>query len=334
MIYYIGGFPPPYGGVTVKNRDLYNAISSEINIEQIDLNKIKRKDLKETAHFLKCLINKDSIYIIGVAAHSRRKLTKLLYRVNKKAVERSILILMGGAAAREISLDLDYQKYVKPYKSIYAETIGMQKTLLDCGLLNTKFYPNCRVKPKYYSPKIEYNTKTIRPVFFSLIQPQKGVDIIIDSAKKLPEIIFTFYGPIDSDYKEEFMEIIKSYNNVIYKGVFKGAEEEVYNELSKYDVLLLPTKWDTEGVPGILVESKITGITCVVSNMSYNSELIIDGIQGIVLKENTEECLTESINRLNNDHQLLYNLKKMNHYSSKDYYLESYIEEFINDLNR
>ena len=42
--YYIGIFPPKYGGVTIKNDNLYNALKNYIEIDKIDLNKGFDKD--------------------------------------------------------------------------------------------------------------------------------------------------------------------------------------------------------------------------------------------------------------------------------------------------
>ena len=40
-IYYIGIFPPPVGGVTVKNKDLWMKLYELSNIHNITFNKVK-----------------------------------------------------------------------------------------------------------------------------------------------------------------------------------------------------------------------------------------------------------------------------------------------------
>lgn len=81
-------------------------------------------------------------------------------------------------------------------------------------------------------------------------------------------------------------------------------------ELRKYDILLFPTKWEIEGVPGILVEGKIAGLAEIVSDKSYNAELIHDNKEGIVLHENSVDDLVETLVTLNNDKETLLRLKK------------------------
>ena len=46
---YIGSFPPPYGGVTVKNALLFEAISERVPLDKLDLMDVSRRSRVETA---------------------------------------------------------------------------------------------------------------------------------------------------------------------------------------------------------------------------------------------------------------------------------------------
>ena len=170
-------------------------------------------------------------------------------------------------------------------------------------------------------------------VFFSLIQEKKGADIVLNAARNCPSVNFAFYGSIDVDYEKHFMVEIASLPNVQYHGLFKGSNEDVYAELAKYDVLLFPTKWKTEGVPGILVEGKIAGLAEVVSNESYNSEIVKDGIEGIVLKENTKECLVETILHLESNRGSLRKMQVCSKESAKSFFIETYLPSILCQLD-
>lgn len=332
-VIYIGAFPPQWGGVTVKNDDLFNELTKNgISIEKVDLNKIKRsRSIKEALRLIRAITGRNNRLIIGVSAGSRRIFTKLLYLINKRIMSRSVVVVMGGAAARELSSDSDYMKWMSEFKRIYVETYGMAKLLMESGMRNVSIYPNCRKKAAHSFISEEENSK-LQCVFFSLIQKQKGVDTILKSAKDLPEIDFSFYGPIDSKYKDEFEQNMHELGNCTYKGLFKGTDEEKYRELAKYDILLLPTRWTTEGIPGILVEAKIAGLTCIVSDVSYNSEIVTNGINGIVLARNDDQCLKEAISFLNEHRNILLMQKNESFKSADDYYIESYLDLFIQDL--
>ena len=106
---YIGAFPPKWGGVTVKNNDVYNElIAKGLPIKKINIGKIKRdKSIFECISLVTALMGRDNRLIIGVSAASRRSFVRLLHAVNRKAMNRSIMLVMGGAAAREIADDRD-----------------------------------------------------------------------------------------------------------------------------------------------------------------------------------------------------------------------------------
>lgn len=327
--FYFGAFPPGYGGVTIKNQNLFSALEKAVTIQKVDFNKIKRKNLKELVRFLVHLCNPSHTFVIGVSGKkTRKRLTQILYYFNRKAMNRSIIMVMGGTAAHDISVDPEYRKCAMGYKRIYVETKGMYDELVSSGFTNAAIYPNGRFRPAtvYSATQSEGRLKC---VFFSLVKPEKGVDIILEAAQRLPEVEFTFFGKIDPDYKTLFLNTVASLNNVKYGGVFAGTIEEVYEKLHGYDVLLLPTRWIAEGVPGIIVESKIAGITAIVSDHNYNSEIVDSGVDGIVLKDNTTERLVEAILDLDSHRDKLFRLKQEGIKSSEKYYIENYIGSIV-----
>lgn len=331
-VVYMGAFPPGYGGVTIKNQNLYLALEKEINIKKVDFNKIKRKKIKEIIRFIYHLINPMDKFVIGVSGKkTRKRFTQVLYYLNRAAMKKSIIFVMGGTASHDMSTDLEYKKCAKEYKKIYVETLGMKEEMDKAGFKNVEIYPNGRFRDKYVRERRSSN-KVLSCVFFSLIQPEKGADIVIQAAENLSNVEFSFYGKIDSNFEKYFTSSINNLSNIKYKGVFKGTSEEVYSELSKYDVLLFPTKWDCEGIPGVLVEGKIAGLAEIVSNKSYNSEIVKDGIEGIVLSTNSYEELSRVIQKLVNDREWLHFLKQGSKKSAERYYIENYIKDISREL--
>lgn len=332
-IYYLGPFPPAYGGVTIKNQNLYIALRDNVKIKKVDFNRIKRKNLKEFIRLITVLLNPNNIFVIGVAGKNTRKnFSKILYLLNRKAMKKSIIMIMGGSAANDIAEDSEYTKYISTYKKVYVETIGMIDRLKQVGLTNVGYYPNGRFTPKHLTEKKYSDVNKFRCVFFSLIQLEKGVDIIIETARQLPEIEFVFYGVIDEKYKAEFEACCSELNNVSYKGIFGGSAEETYNELQQYDVLLLPTRWKAEGVPGVLIEAKIAGVPAIVSNHNYNAEIVTDQYDGIVMQELTANCLKRSICSLVTNPTMQKNMSMNAQIAAEKYYIEKYIDELVEEV--
>lgn len=330
---YIGAFPPGWGGVTIKNRDLYDALVKEgVQIKKVDLHRITRqKKLGEVFKLIGAVLGRGNHYVIGISTAMRKRFTHVLYLLNRKAMRKSIMVVMGGTAARDLAGNPKFMHWASAYKRIYVETESMAGSLEKCGMKNIALYPNCRHRSAedYHS---HIKTGKLRCVFFSYIQPEKGVDIILDVAEKMPDVEFIFYGNIVPVYSDTFTERIARLPNCTYKGIFKGDNEEVYRELRQYDVLLFPTEWDTEGVPGILVEAKIAGLPCIVSDKSYNSELVRNHAEGIVTERNNPENLAKAIEMLNANRELLQKLSDGSFRSAERFYIESYIREIAGEL--
>ncbi len=332
-IYYIGAFPPEYGGVTIKNQNLYEALKQKIDICKVDLNRVKRHDLREILRLATVMVNPQNSFVLGPSGQ-RRALTKFLFTVNRRAMRHSVITLMGGTAAKSIVADSEFCRWSSNYKKIYVETQGMLKQLEQGGLTNGAIYPNCRFRPCLEDKQMVAENQNLECVFFSQISQFKGADIVLEAARELKTVNFTFYGAILDEYKDNFLEEVESLPNVQYKGIFKGAPNDIYIELGKYDVMLFPSKWKHEGVPGIIVESKIAGITAIVSDIAFNAELVEDEAEGIVLKDNTVTNLVEAISRLSNDRELLARLKKGSHKSCETFYVENYVQSIVEMLQK
>lgn len=332
-IYYIGSFPPVYGGVTIKNKNLYEALSNRLNIRKIDMNRIKRGDVREMLRFGWAMLAGKQ-YVIGLAGQkNRRQFTKLMYRFKRKAMRRSVLLVMSGIVDDVIQAGPAFMAKMSSYRRVYLEFPGMAHKLTAAGVTNAAVYPNGRPRPEVFQA-ISAGTGPLQCVFFSQIEPEKGVDRILEASMLLPDVQFHFYGRINPEYQNEFLCAIKKQSNVEYHGVFAGSSEAVYEELSQYDVLLLPTRCKTEGLPGILIEAKIAGIPAIVSDVNYNREIVDDGKDGFVLAEDTAQCLAEALRTLDNDRERLLRMKQAGRASAEGYYIDVCAKGVIDDLLR
>lgn len=172
-------------------------------------------------------------------------------------------------------------------------------------------------------------------MFFSLITPEKGADSVIEVTKKMKNVSFHFYGHIDQAYKIDFLTALATNTIIFYHGVFQGSDDLKYKELGKYNLLLLPTRWYAEGVPGILVESKIAGVVPIVTDHNFNREIVTDDVDGIVVpvSENTVSSMVAAINDLINDNQKYIHLKQNCLISANEYYIDKYIPELLKELS-
>ena len=326
-VYYLGQFPPPYGGVTVKNALLSEFLSQRVSLKIFNFRKTN------TAKIVFALLtSKDDYFYIGFGNHKfQRALVNTLAIIKPSVLPRCFLVAMGGMLPHSLENNARYRKSCSKISRIYVETKSMAKRINELGMANVSVYPNCRKRPAtvYTANK---NEDVLKCVFFSLIGPNKGADVVLDAAEHLPGVEFHFYGHIEQSFKDTFDACISRLPNAFYHGVFDSVNNDAVAELSKYDVHIFPSRWISEGVPGVLAETKIAGVPSIVSNISYNAELVESGYDGIVLEECTAAALCRAIEELNADRNLLYSMKKAALVSAENYYVDCYIDGMISDL--
>lgn len=176
------------------------------------------------------------------------------------------------------------------------------------------------------------NAGRLECVFFSLIGHDKGADLVLDAAEALPRVGFTFYGRVEHAFEREFGERVAALLNVGYRGVFDSVAGDPIAEVNGYDLHLLPTRWPNEGVPGVLVETKMAAVPSVVSDICYNAELVRDGVEGVVLGACTADALAAAIGTLDADRARLDRMKQAALDSAERFYIDRYVDWLAADL--
>lgn len=324
MIFYYGGFPPPYGGVTIKNKLLYGHLSQQCEINRMDTLKAKKNPFLLLYQTARLVLHRKGKYIVATSAASRKRITMILWRFNRKAMANSIVIVMGGSVAEDVQADPTLLKAMGAYRQLFVETASMKAKLEVQGLSNVSVYPNCRTDCR--SDTIRPTTGKLRCLFFSRISPEKGADVVLEAAKLTPQIQYSFYGHVDEDYAQTFLAEAEALPNVHYYGVFASDGSNIYSLMHSYDFLLLPTCYADEGVPGVLVEAKIAALPAIVSEAGYNREIVEHRVSGLILPRRTGECLCATLRALSSDATFIDQLKQGALESSKDFLIERYLE--------
>ena len=331
--YYIGELPPPYGGVTVKNSLLYEELKKIHNIKMIDLMECKRTPYKIPLTFFRILMvfMSKATVIYGMGSYKRLKTLLFCQSLFGKSIEKVTIIVMGGTFAQSVLKDKKMQTFCKQVKCIWVETECMSKQL---NVLfhedNLKVFPNPKTGVGACPPRIRSKQEPLKLVFFSQISKEKGVEDIIAAIQQLntqTDIIYEldFYGHIKDNIRKKFEIFIKDNKTVSYKGVFDSTQANIYQKLNEYDILLFPSHWKGEGVPGILVEAKMAGLAIIASNKNYNCEIVREvDKEGIILKDDYAVEIVETILNFYYNPETLQDIKESSYYSRKRYTIEEY----------
>lgn len=248
-------------------------------------------------YFFKSLKNSDVIFV-NVSQGGAKTLAPFISFFTKLFNKKFIFRPFGG------SLKDHYEKYSPFQKWLFDQTILQADILfLETAFLldffkklgaNAFQLPNSREIPeeKLIKKNPAFNK---RFVFVSHVKKSKGIDIILQTAKLLDSsYTIHIYGPIkEPKYKKQFQK------NPAYKGVL--AKEKVAETLSNYDVLILPTFFEGEGYPGVIIEAYALGLPVITTRWKSIPEMVIDNKTALLIDPKSEEALLNSILFFNKD---------------------------------
>lgn len=275
-----------YGGATIKNENLINYLKDKgIELKVIDTDNWKKNLLKILFNLLKIFFSPNSNKIIlstsSGGTYLFLKLNYYLNIFNKKV----IYFVVGGDTPLKLEKQIYQKKYYSKIEKIYIETIKMKDKMKELGLYQTEYLPNFK-NFEFKEFKEKKISETMKCLFFSRITPEKGTEIILSSLKKIKteKISVDFYGPIDQNYQQEFLEKIKLNKNMKYKGILDIKNPESYEKISEYDLMLFPTYWKGEGFAGVIIDSFIAGVPVLASNWNYNEEIVQNLKTGLIFE--------------------------------------------------
>lgn len=109
------------------------------------------------------------------------------------------------------------------------------------------------------------------------------------------------------DYQYNFKKIFaKSKKYISYKGILEPINNNIYENLSNYDLMIFPTFCKEEGFAGAILDSFISGVPVFASDWKYNSEIIKENITGKLFVSKDIRYLTNKLKFLINNLDLIY----------------------------
>jgi glycosyltransferase involved in cell wall biosynthesis len=156
--------------------------------------------------------------------------------------------------------------------------------------------------------KSAVTTLPIKIVFIGRVQPQKGVDLLIEAAKSLPaeKLVVDIYGiEEDTEYYRQCRAAVAGSNIRLMGPLERG---QVLTTLAQYDMLCLPSTF-SEMSPLVIQEAFAADIPVLASRVLGNAEQVKHGINGLLFTFKSVDDLRIQLNRVIDEPALIDKMK-------------------------
>lgn len=299
------------GGATVLFEDFVIYLDRKrIPYNLVVLNKFESKAknlfyiLKETYYY----IGKVDKVFIHVSWGGVKYLSPLVFLLCKLYKKKYYIRVFGGNTATCLSTSSVIIKYLfkkttQKADKLFFETINLVSKFSSS---NIALLPNSRLFLGDFQTSNHYNKKY---VYLGQIKKEKGVveaKLAFDKLGK--DYYIEFYGPI---HDEELV----SFLGVNYKGLLDP--KNVRKSLANYNFLCLPTYWEGEGYPGVIIEAFSVGLPVVVTDWKQISEIVDNGVNGFLIEPKSVDSIVKVVKEID---QNVYSDCKAKAFSSSKLY--------------
>lgn len=296
-----------YDGQTMKTRNLYEALCGKYErkyIGKIDTYNWKKHPIKLFVNIVK--LSKNCKNMIILPAHNGIKIFVPIFSILKKFNKFNLFyVVIGGWLPSYLKNKPLIKANLKQYDKIYVETKKMKKDMEKMKFNNIDIMVNFKTIEPLKNEEVNYKfNKPYELCTFSRVMQEKGIEDVIEIVKEINKneikVILDIYGPVDKMYFERFNEIKKTFPTYIkYKGCIDSKKS--IETIKKYYLLLFPTRFYTEGIPGTIIDAYFSGVPVIATKWENATDIIDNNKTGCLvnmynkeqLKNKIIECLDE-----------------------------------------
>ena len=298
MIGHFATFDDVNDGQTVKTRNLYNELKKEgKEIQTIDTQCWKKRKYRFFKEIVKSFFKSKKIVLV-VASNGAKILVPLLVFLKKFHKVQIYYCAVGSWLDVRIDKNIILRHCCKKIDTIFVETEELKSNLSIKGYNNVKKMYNFKNFNSIVTDnKSNYEYKHF--CTFSRVMKEKGIEDAIYAINELncteeEKIYLDIYGPIEKSYEQDFKKLINNQNGYIrYIGNINPEDSIKY--ISKYYMLLFPTRYIKEGLPGTIIDSYNAGVPIISSNWNSAEEFVKNNETGLIYEFGNKEELKKKI---------------------------------------
>lgn len=312
IIGHFGGKEQFNDGQTIKTIAIYDAFQNYgfNNIDKIDTFYIRKNPAIFCGQFLHGLI-RDKKYVVLLSSNGRRVLFPVLSFMSRYLHKEVYHYGIGGRLAREVSEKPKWKRYVSSFKSNWMESVELADKLQKMGIHNAIYLPNFKKLNIIKEDDLRTNYEPpYRLCTFSRVMEEKGIEDAISAVRNInnkydKEIVtLDIYGTGENEYLQKLDGILQKVPSCHYRGVVPANES--VEVLKDYYLLLFPTHWKHEGIPGTIIDALSAGVPVVARRWQYCDEMLQHKITGYIYDFEEPEELEKMIEyAINHSHETM-----------------------------
>lgn len=226
-----------------------------------------------------------------------------------------------------------YKIAFKKINCVFFQNRENQQFFIDnkIALNKDRLIPGSGVNLEHFHVLDYPNDETIEFVFISRIMKEKGIDQYLDAAEyiryKYPNTKFHICGFCEESYENKLKEM-QVKGTIIYHGMVRDVREII----KKTHCTIHPTYYP-EGLSNVLLESAASGRPIITTNRAGCHEVVDDGVNGYIVKQNNSQDLIEKIEKfLKTDYDFkkqmgLSGRNKVSNVFDRHIVIDAYIDE-------
>jgi glycosyltransferase involved in cell wall biosynthesis len=308
------------------------------NVKVLNTNNWKRNPI---LFFLRSilLVAESKKVVIFPANNGFKVFVPILSAINLFFNRDLYYVVIGGFLPKLLEEDKKFIKILNKYKGLFVQTINLKKDLENLGIRNIQILSNLKKLEQLDEVDIKViNGRKVSVCTLSRVTYEKGIEDAIKGVnlanQKLGENLITLdiFGMIEKNFENDFQKLLIEYSDFItYKGVIDY--DKTVNVLKNYFLLLFPTFYPGEGFPGNIIDSFHSGIPVITTDWLYNSEIIKDKENGLLVPIKNPHAIAEALLLMYQKRELAYEVSLNNLRESKKYDPKYVLKDFFEKLD-
>lgn len=303
-------------GQTVKTKIVTDALVEGLGssqIKKIDTHGNKLQIIKAVLSAVGAMFTCRNLVILP-AHNGVRVFGPVLAGVGRIAKCKLHYVVIGGWLPEMLKSKPSLARALKRFGGIYVETSTLQKSMEAMGFQNVYILPNCK-SLNILTPEemVVSREEPFRLCTFSRVLAEKGIEDAAEAIIKINEncgrtaCALDIYGPVDPAYEERFSELRKAWPEAIqYKGCVDF--DKSVDVLKEYFLLLFPSRFFTEGIPGTIIDAYAAGVPVVSAKWESCMDMV-DDQTGFIYPFGDKDALRRQLEKLITETELVIEKK-------------------------